>query len=63
MFTFIRQQFHALAEIIANARKRILAETRQTQDSLEFVETLSCKGSDQKAFSTPGQFDWCGILS
>ncbi len=40
MFTFTKQQFRALAEVIAETHKRIQAETDPTLDSLEFVESL-----------------------
>lgn len=40
MFTFTKQQFCALAEVIAETHKRIQAETEPTPDSLEFVESL-----------------------
>lgn len=40
MFTFTRQQFCALAEVVNETHRRLQAESDPTPESLEFVETL-----------------------
>ena len=40
MFTFTKEQFRALAEVIVETHKRIQAQAKPTSDSLEFVESL-----------------------